>query len=104
MKAMFDPPHPGEVLMESYLRPLGLTVTKAAKMLGVGRQALSALVSGRSDVSVAMAMKLARACNTSPDLWLAMQQQYDLWQARQRVDVHEVKRFPGIPPHSPAMA
>ncbi len=93
---MHNPCHPGEILLEEYVNPLGLTVTRAAKLLGIGRQALSALVSGRAGVSVAMAMKLAKACNTSPQMWLNMQQQYDLWQARKTVKTGHVKRFPGI--------
>ena len=96
MKIMYDPPHPGEVLTEAYLEPLGLNVTGAALLLGVGRQALSALVNGRADVSVPMAIKLAKACNTTPQLWLNMQQQYDLWQAKKHVKLGKVKRFPGI--------
>lgn len=95
-KQMYNPCHPGEILLEEYVKPLGLSVTKAAELLGIGRQALSALVSGRAGVSVPMAMKLAKACNTSPQLWLNMQQQYDLWQARKTVKLGGVKRFPGI--------
>jgi len=96
MKAMYDPPHPGEVLMETYLGPLELTVTEAAKMLGIGRQALSSIISGHTGVSVSMAVKLAKACNTTPQMWLNMQQLYDLWQARKAVDTTHVRRFPGI--------
>jgi len=104
MSQMYNPCHPGEILLEEYVKPLNLTVTKAAKLLGIGRQALSALVSGRAGVSVPMAMKLAKACNTSPQLWLNMQQQYDLWQAQKSVDTSKVKRFPKLNPRDGATA
>ncbi|WP_252176097.1 HigA family addiction module antitoxin [Endozoicomonas sp. 4G] len=70
---MFNPMHPGEVLKESYLEPLNISVTEAARRLGVARKTLSELVNQRSNVSVEMAYKLAKACNTSPKLWLNIQ-------------------------------
>ncbi|WP_422137770.1 HigA family addiction module antitoxin [Endozoicomonas sp. ALC020] len=79
---MFNPVHPGEVLKESYLEPLNISVTEAAKHLGVAHKTLSELVNQRSNVSVEMAYKLAKACNTSPKLWLNMQVNYDLWRNR----------------------
>ena len=81
MSRMFNPPHPGEVLQE-YL-PEGNSVTGAAQKLGVSRQALSAILNGRAGISAEMAMRLSKALSTSADLWLGMQMQYDLWQARQ---------------------
>jgi addiction module HigA family antidote len=83
---MHNPPHPGEILKEDYLVPLGLSITAAASALGVTRQALSALVNGRGGVSPEMAIRLSKALNTSPQLWLNLQQQFDLWQAQQRAD------------------
>jgi addiction module HigA family antidote len=59
-------------------------VTDAASRLGVTRQALSAIINGRAGISAEMAMRLSRALGTSPDLWLGMQMQYDLWQVQQR--------------------
>ncbi|WP_257253115.1 MULTISPECIES: HigA family addiction module antitoxin [unclassified Endozoicomonas] len=85
---MFNPMHPGEVLKESYLEPLNISVTEAAKHLGVARKTLSELVNQRSNVSVEMAYKLAKACNTSPKLWLNMQVNYDLWRNR---DMEEIQ-------------
>ncbi len=81
MSRMFDPPHPGEVLKE-YL-PESVSVTEAARKLGVSRQSLSAILNGRSGISAEMAVRLSKALTTSPDLWLGMQIQYDLWQATQ---------------------
>lgn len=88
---MDNPPHPGEVLKELYLEPLGLTVTEAAEALGVSRKTLSALLNGRYGVSPDMAMRLSKAFGTSPEVWFGMQQDYDLWQAKQRVDLSGVR-------------
>ena len=82
MSRMFNPPHPGEVLQE-YL-PESVSVTAAAQKLGVSPQALAAILNGRADISAEMAMRLSNALGTSPDMWLEMQMQYDLWQAKQR--------------------
>ena len=88
---MHRPAHPGEVLREMYLIPLGLTVTGAAKALGVTRKALSELVNGRSGVSTSMALRLSKAFGTTAELWLNMQQNYDLWQARRKTRLSKVK-------------
>lgn len=80
---MHNPPHPGEVLKELYL-PEGMGVAEAAKKLGVSRQTLSAIINCRAGISAEMAMRLSKALGTSPDLWLGMQMQYDLWHAKQK--------------------
>jgi len=80
---MHNPPHPGEVLRELCLEPLGLSVTDTAKALGVARKTLSAILNGRSGISPEMAIRLGRAFDTSPESWLNQQIQYDLWQAEQ---------------------
>ncbi len=87
---MHDPPHPGEILRELYLEPLGLSVSAAAEALGISRVTLSRLVNGKAGVSAEMAIRLARAFDTSPDLWLGMQVEQDLWNARD-TDVREVR-------------
>ncbi len=83
MATMFNPPHPGEVIRELCLEPLGVTVTEAAKALGVSRKALSELLNGHSRVSPEMAVRLSIALDTSAESWLIQQAQYDLWQAEQ---------------------
>ncbi len=88
---MFNPPHPGEILKEDYLVPLALSITETASALGVTRQALSALVNGRGGVSPEMAIRLSKALNTTPQLWLNLQQQFDLWQAQQKADEIQVE-------------
>ncbi len=81
---MHNPPHPGEVLKGLYFEPLNISVTDAAMALNVARKTLSALVNGRAGISPEMALRLAKALNTTPELWLNMQAQHDLWMARQK--------------------
>jgi antitoxin HigA-1 len=90
---MYDPAHPGEVIRELCLEPLTLSVTEAAAALGITRKALSEVLNGRAGVSPAMALRLAKAFNTSAERWLALQQQYDLWQARRTVKLGRVRRL-----------
>jgi len=74
-----SPPHPGEILQELYFEPLKLTVTNAAERLLISRPNLSAIINGKAGISPAMALKLARAFNTTPHYWLNLQANYDLW-------------------------
>ncbi len=81
---MHNPPHPGEVLRALCLEPLGLTVTAAARALGVSRKTLSSIVNGRAGVSPEMAIRLSLAFDTSAESWLNQQLQYDLWRAERK--------------------
>lgn len=90
---MYNPPHPGGVVRRQCLEPLGLTVTKAAKGLGVTRQALSDLVNERAGVSVDMAIRLSKAFGSSAETWLGLQMAHDLWRARARQASISVRRF-----------
>ncbi len=90
---MHNPPHPGEIVRQECLEPLGLTVTRAARGLGVTRQALSDLVNGQSGVSVEMALRLSKAFGSTPRTWLGMQMAYDLWRASERAEHIEVESF-----------
>lgn len=91
---MHDPAHPGEIVREECLKPLNLTVTDAAKALGVTRKALSDLLNGHSGVSPEMAIRLEKVFGSTADTWLRMQMQRDLWEARQRAGEIKVnKRF-----------
>ncbi len=78
---MHNPPHPGEVLRALCLDPLGLTVTEAARALGVSRKTLSGILNGRAGISPEMAVRLSLAFDTSAESWLNQQVQYDLWRA-----------------------
>jgi addiction module HigA family antidote len=88
---MYKPAHPGEVLKEMYLEPLALTVTDAAESLGITRKTLSELINGRSGISTSMALRLSKAFSTTPELWLNMQQNYDLWKAKKKTRLSKVK-------------
>jgi addiction module HigA family antidote len=81
---MHNPPHPGEVLKTLCLEPLRLTVTEAARSLGVSRKTLSAILNGRAGISPEMAVRLSIAFDTSAESWLNQQLQYDLWHAERK--------------------
>ena len=89
---IFNPAHPGEVLKD-YLGEM--TIGEAARRLGVTRAHLSRIVNGRAGISAPMSLRLAAALGTSPEFWLKMQLQYDLWQAR-RAKMPKVRRFPHV--------
>ena len=91
-----NPPHPGEILRELYLEPLGLTVTAVAEALGVSRKTLSALVNERAGVSAEMAYRLGRAFDTSAELWMNLQKNHELWRAR-KTPVGRVRRLAVAP-------
>ena len=82
MSRMHNPPHPGEVLREWL--PEDMTVTQAAKALQISRVMLSKVLNARAGITAGMALRLAAWLGTSPELWLGMQTQFDLWQAEQQ--------------------
>lgn len=88
---MYNPPHPGEILKELYIEPLRISITTFARALGVRRATVSALVNGKSGISSNMAIKLSHAFNTTADLWLGMQMEYDLWNAKALYDGSDVQ-------------
>jgi addiction module HigA family antidote len=90
---MHNPPHPGEVIKELCLEPLGLSVTEAAEALGVSRKTLSSIINGKSGISPEMAVRLSIAFDTSSESSLNQQMQYDLWQAEQHRNELRVKRL-----------
>lgn len=90
---MFNPPHPGEVIKELCLDPLGLSVTAAAEALGVSRKTLSAILNCRAGISPEMAIRLSKAFGTTPEVWLKEQMQYDLWHAQKMAGSIKVKRI-----------
>jgi antitoxin HigA-1 len=82
--AMHSPAHPGEVLLETYIKPLGVTISQAADAMGVSRKHLSAIVNGRAPVTPDMAMRLAGSLATEAALWVNLQAQHDLWIGSQK--------------------
>ena len=91
--SMHNPPHPGEVIRELCLQPLGLTVTRAAEALGVSRKALSELLNGHSGISPEMAIRLSKAFGGSAESWLTQQMQYDLAKIQKKAGSIKVRRF-----------
>ena len=79
---MHNPAHPGEVLKEAYLDPLGMSVTEFARRVGISRKTASEFINKRAGVSVEMAHRPAKATDTTAEFWLMMQEQYALWEAK----------------------
>ena len=90
---MYNPAHPGEILKELYLEPLGLSISETAKGLGISRKSLSEFVNGHYGLSTEMAIRLSKAFNSSAESWLNMQQQYDLWKNKDCYKKFIVKEF-----------
>lgn len=84
MNVKRKPVHPGNILKEDVLAPLKLTITEAAKDLGVSRKALSELINEKASLSPDMAIRIAKATNTSPESWLNIQSKLDLWASEQK--------------------
>lgn len=97
---MKNPPHPGEIIRDMCISPLGLTVTQAAEGLGVTRKTLSLLLNGKAGISPEMAVRLSKAFGRSPESWLQLQAQYDLAQLAAREKDISVQRYqqPGEEP------
>ena len=89
---MHNPPHPGEIIKELCLDPLGISVTDAAEALGISRKTLSAILNGRAGISPEMSVRLSIAFDTSAESWLNQQSQYELWHAeKHRGELHVKK-------------
>ncbi len=85
-KRLRRPTHPGGILRRHYMEPLSLTVSGLAVVLGVSRKTLSEIVNEHASITPDMALRLSKAFKTTPELWLNMQRNYDLWQASHRSD------------------
>ena len=93
-----QPTHPGKIIKADYLEPLHLTVTDMANKLGVSRKTLSKIINEGGAITPEMALRLARAFDTSPDLWMNLQKNYDLWHAE-----HGSKEWRQVKPLSPQL-
>ncbi|SCZ58467.1 HigA family addiction module antitoxin [Thiohalomonas denitrificans] len=89
--AMHNPPHPGEFIREVYLEPFGLSARHLAAKLNVSPSTVARILQGRSAVSPEMALRLSKTLGRSPESWLAMQDQYDLWCARRNMNLDGVE-------------
>lgn len=91
--AMHNPPHPGEFIVAVYLEPNHLSGRELASALDVSPSTLSRLLNGTTSISPSMALRLSRALGRSPESWLAMQSNYDLWQARQKIKLGKIAKL-----------
>ena len=92
-----QPTHPGKIIKEDYLTPLSITIKDMAELLGISRKTLSKIINGRGSISPDMALRLSRAFDTTPDLWLNLQKNYDLWHAE--ISSKEWQSVKPIAPH-----
>lgn len=93
---MHNPAHPGEILKALCLDPLKLTVTQTARGLGIARKTLSELINQKSGMSPEMAIRLSKAFNTTPEFWMNLQQQYDLWHAKQKLSQTDISKIANL--------
>ena len=91
--AMYNPPHPGEFITEVYLDPNGISGRELAEKLNVAASTLSRILKGSSRVTPEMALRLSKAIGRSPESWLAMQDNHDLWAARKSVNLNRVAKL-----------
>jgi len=93
LMAMYNPPHPGEFIIEIYLEPNGISGRELAVKLDVAGSTLSRILKGTSRITPEMALRLSKALGRSPESWLAMQDNHDLWLARQHVNLQGVGKL-----------
>jgi antitoxin HigA-1 len=97
MKPMKKPPHPGEIVRDLCIEPLGLTVKQAAEGLGISRKVLSDILNGHAGVTATMALRLAKAFGSTAETWLGLQSQHDLAAARKKNPELKVLRLAALP-------
>ncbi len=90
---MHNPPHPGEFIRATYIEPFDISIRSLAESLDVSPSTLARIVSTRSAVSPEMALRLSKALGRSPESWLTMQHNFDLWQAKQSADLSDVQQI-----------
>lgn len=91
--AMYNPPHPGEFITDIYLEPYGISGRELAAKLDVAASTLSRILKGTSRVTPEMALRLSKAIGRTPESWLLLQDNHDLWVARQHVDLKRVAKL-----------
>ena len=89
--SMYNPPHPGEFIQEVYLEPLGVKARTVARKLNVAPSTFNRILKGQSNISPEMALRLSKTLGRSPESWLIMQNNYNLWRARQSVNLERVE-------------
>ncbi len=101
LKMTRKPTHPGKIIKEDYLLPLAMSIKDMAETLGVSRKTLSKIVNEKGSITPEMALRLSRAFDTSPDLWMNLQNKYDLWKVKKSSTIWQrVKPIPANMLHS----
>ncbi len=90
---MHNPTHPGEFIRATYIDPFDISIRSLAESLNVSPSTLARIVGMRSAVSPEMALRLSKAIGRSPESWLAMQHNFDLWQAKKSADLSDVQKI-----------
>ncbi|MCR4292673.1 MAG: HigA family addiction module antitoxin [Candidatus Kuenenia sp.] len=90
---MYNPPHPGKFIREVYLEPTGISYRTVAAKLKVAPSTFNRLIKGQSNISSEMALRLSKTLGRTPESWLIMQNNYNLWQARQTINLDEVEEL-----------
>lgn len=90
---MYNPPHPGEFIKEVYLDALDISYRKVAEMLNVSPSTLNRILNGQSSISPEMSLRLSKTLGRSPESWLNMQNNYNLWRARKKINLTRVKKL-----------
>lgn len=90
---MHNPPHPGEFIREIYIKPFKVSYRTVAQKLNVSPSTFNRLIKGQSNVSSEMALRLSKTLGRSPESWLAMQSNYNLWIARQNINLDKVEKL-----------
>jgi addiction module HigA family antidote len=90
--SMYNPPHPGEFIQETYMEPFGLSCRFLAEQLDVAPSTLNRILKRQSGVSPEMSLRLSKALGRSPESWLSMQDSYDLWNAKKTVKLSSVQK------------
>lgn len=91
--SMHNPPHPGEFIREVYLEPLDISYRTVAAKLKVAPSTFNRLIKGQSNISSEMALRLSKTLGRSPESWLIMQNNYNLWQAKKKINLDEVEEL-----------
>lgn len=91
--AMHNPPHPGDFIYSTYMEPFGVSCRNLAKHLDVAASTLNRIIKGQSGISPEMSLRLSKALGRSPESWLSMQDNYDLWQAKKQIKLGNVHKL-----------
>ena len=90
---MYNPPHPYEFIREAYLKPLGISYRTVAAKLKIAPSTFNRLIKGQSNISSEMALRLSKTLGRTPESWLIMQNNYNLWQVRKTINLDEVEEL-----------